>query len=82
MTWEEIEPIAALFLGESCGKLTLEDLWTAATKLGYRNASSLVDELEKAGAAYKWVKEESNIPPDGFLADVSRYAKMALRKSK
>lgn len=49
MTWEEIKPVAEAILGEGCGAMTLDELWAAAERNGYKSASDLVKDLETKG---------------------------------
>ena len=74
MTWEEIEPIAALFLGENCGKLTLDELYANAHKYGIKKASEFVKLIEDSALAYEWLSKEGGGREEDYRNALSIYA--------
>ena len=52
MTWKEIEPFARCFLGENCGKMTLDEFGAEAKKRGFKSAGEFMMFIEIAGAKF------------------------------
>lgn len=82
MTWEEIKPVAEAILGEGCGEMTLPGLWDAARERGYTSITDFVEEIETAGRAYDWLKDEYPGREDKYRECLERYAKLINRKQR
>ena len=79
MTWKEIEPIAEAILGENCGKLTLEGLYSAANRMGIKTMSDLVKLLESAALSYEWLREEGLGREEEYLYELKVLTNYATR---